>query len=320
MNDAKLVLAVPSKGRLQENANAFFARAGLTVTQGRGARDYRGVLSGVENVEVAFLSASEIVKNLASGSAHLGVTGEDLVREAQAESRVELLTPLGFGHANVVVAVPQAWIDVRTMSDLEDVALAFRARRGERMRVATKYVNTTRSFFRDKGVTDYHIVESLGATEGAPAAGQSELIVDITSTGATLVANGLKILDDGVILRSEANLVASLGASWTPSQREVARKILSRIAAEEEARTTREIVTLMPSALENISDKISGFSARLRRRGPDGEIVFSAPKSQAPALADWLIGQGASEVAIRPLDYVFSSVNPLFERLVARLG
>ena len=315
----KLVLAVPSKGRLQENANAFFARAGLTVTQGRGARDYRGVLSGVDNVEVAFLSASEIVKNLASGAAHFGVTGEDLVREAQAEDKVELLTGLGFGHANVVVAAPQAWIDVRTMADLEDVAASFRARRGERMRVATKYVNTTRAFFRDKGVSDYHIVESLGATEGAPAAGQAELIVDITSTGATLAANGLKILDDGVILRSEANLVASLGASWTPDIRETARKILARIAAEEEARTTRELVATVTKEPEGLDAALAEHGARLRRRAAEGRLMLSVPKSQAPALADWLIGRGAEDVLVRRSDYVFTAVNPLYDKLVARL-
>ena len=112
----------------------------------------------------------------------------------------------------MVVAVPQAWIDVRTMADLEDVAAAYRTRRGERMRVATKYVNLTRRFFAGNHVADYRIVESLGATEGAPAAGQAELIVDITTTGATLRANALKVLDDGVMLRSEANLVASLRA------------------------------------------------------------------------------------------------------------
>ncbi len=315
----KLVLAVPSKGRLQENANAFFARAGLAVTTERGARDYRGALSGVDHVEVAFLSASEIVKNLASGVAHLGITGEDLVREAQAERSVTLLTPLGFGHANVVVAVPQAWIDVRNMADVEDVALSFRARRGERMRVATKYVNTTRAFFREKGVTDYHIVESLGATEGAPAAGQAELIVDITSTGATLVANGLKVLDDGVILRSEANLVASLRARWTPESREIARKILSRIAAEEEARTTREIVAVLEEDPEALAEGMKAFGARLRRRGGHGRAIFSAPKVQAPALADWLIGAGAEEVVVRPVDYVFTRRNPLYEQLISRL-
>ena len=202
---------MPSKGRLQENAAAFFARAGLDFVQGRGARDYRGAIAGLPGVEVAFLSASEIVGQLAAGAAHLGVTGEDLVREhvADADARLVLLTPLGFGRANVVVAAPQAWIDVRTMADLEDVAAHYRARRGERMRVATKYVNLTRRFFAEHGVSDYRIVESLGATEGAPAAGAAELIVDITTTGATLAANALKIVEDGMILKSEANLVAS---------------------------------------------------------------------------------------------------------------
>ncbi|HEX2136443.1 MAG TPA: ATP phosphoribosyltransferase, partial [Microvirga sp.] len=165
---APLILAVPSKGRLQENAAAFFARAGLVFSQSRGARDYRGTLAGVPDVEVLFLSASEIVNQLATGAAHLGVTGEDLIREqiADADRVVELLTPLGFGHANVVVAVPQAWIDVRTMADLDEVAADLRARHGRKMRVATKYVNLTRRFFGEKGVADYRIVESLGATEG----------------------------------------------------------------------------------------------------------------------------------------------------------
>ena len=173
-SDAPLVLAVPSKGRLQENATDFFARAGLEFVQGRGARDYRGAIAGLPGVEVAFLSASEIVGQLVAGGAHIGVTGEDLVREqvADADSRLALLAPLGFGRANVVVAAPQAWIDVRTMADLEDVAANYRARRGDRMRVATKYVNLTRRFFAEHGVADYRIVESLGATEGAPAAGR----------------------------------------------------------------------------------------------------------------------------------------------------
>ena len=190
-DDAPLVLAVPSKGRLQENAFAFFGRAGLKFVQSRGARDYRGSIAGVEGAEVAFLSASEIVAQLASGQAHLGVTGEDLIRETLPDVRgqVELLTPLGFGNATVVVAVPQAWIDVRDMSDLDEVAAGMRTRHGRRLRVATKYVNLTRRFFAEKGVADYRIVESLGATEGAPAAGSAEIVVDITTTGATLSAN-----------------------------------------------------------------------------------------------------------------------------------
>ena len=322
--NSNLVLAVPSKGRLQENANAFFGRAGLEVVRGRGLRDYRGTLAGLEGVEIAFLSASEIVSQLAAGTAHMGVTGEDLVRETlpDADAKVELLTPLGFGNANVVVAVPQAWIDVRTMADLEDVAAAFRARRGERMRVATKYVNLTRMFFAQTGVTDYRIVESLGATEGAPAAGQAELIVDITTTGATLAANALKILDDGVMLRSEATLVASLTANWTARTRELARAILGRISAEEEARTTRQVCAIVPgdrAALVAEADVQFGARA-LFGIAKDGPLTLVAPRKKVAALADWLIQAGAQHVTVAQMDYVFSARNALYEKLSARIG
>ena len=326
MNEASgaaLTLAVPSKGRLQENAFNFFARAGLKLVQGRGARDYRGVLREIPGVEIAFLSASEIVAQLASGAAHLGVTGEDLVRETvpDADSKVELLTPLGFGHANVVVAVPQAWIDVRTMADLEDVAAAFHARRGQRMRVATKYVNLTRRFFAQMGVTDYRIVESLGATEGAPAAGQAELIVDITTTGATLEANALKVLDDGVMLRSQANLVASVGADWNSETLRLARAILSRIAAEEDARTSRRVRARVPGdAAETARLAGETFGARALL-GVDGSVLeLVCPADEVAPLADWLIARGAEHVTVTALDYVFSARNPLYEKLAGRVA
>jgi len=321
-DDAPLVLAVPSKGRLQENANAFFARAGLLVVQGRGVRDYRGALTGVAGVEVAFISASEITQQLAAGAVHLGVTGEDLVRESVpgADLKMEFLTPLGFGHANVVVAVPQAWIDVKTMTDLEDVAAAYRAKRGERMRVATKYVNLTRRFFAERGVTDYRIVESLGATEGAPAADQAELIVDITTTGTTLRANGLKALEDGVILRSEANLVASLTARWSETQRASARSILSRIAAEEEARTNREVRAMVEGdrdALAREAGELFGARALFAATG-EGQLTLICAQSQTAALADWLLEHGAGHVAVGALDYLFTARNALYEKLARR--
>lgn len=318
----RLIVAVPSKGRLQENAAAFFARAGVEVTQGRGARDYRGQLAGVADAEAAFLSASEITARLSSGDVHLGVTGEDLLRETipEAETRIELLTPLGFGRADVVVAVPQAWIDVRTMADLADVAAGFRARHGRGLRVATKYIHTTRRFFARHAIGDYRIVESSGATEGAPAAGSADLIVDITTTGATLAANALKTLDDGVILRSQANLVASLAAPWSPRAREAARIILSRIAAEELARTTREIRASLPTADATLLDEArKTFAAELQERG-DGFVTFSAPAESAPRFADWLIAEGARRVTSARLDYVFAAENALWSRLQARLA
>ncbi len=324
--EGPFVLAVPSKGRLQESAAAFFARAGLELQQGRGARDYRGALIGLPGVEVAYLSAAEIVGQLAAGAAHFGVTGEDLVREKvpDADARFELLAPLGFGRANVVVAAPQAWIDVRTMADLEDVASAFRARRGERMRVATKYVNLTRRFFAEHGVADYRIVESLGATEGAPAAGAAELIVDITTTGATLKANALKPLDDGTILRSQATLVASLEAPWGPAVRASARAILDRIAASEEARRTREIRARLPhrggAIVEAARELFGAVSAIGDELDPRGFVALHCAKDKAADLAGWLLAQGADRVSVAALEQVFDARNPLFEALERRIG
>lgn len=322
--DSKLILAVPSKGRLQENAFSFFARAGLNLAQGRGARDYRGVIAGLDDVEVAFLSASEITRELAQGGVHLGVTGEDLIREsvADVDQRLVLLTPLGFGQANVVVAVPQAWIDVRSMADLADVASSFRARHGHRLRVATKYINLTRRFFAAHGIADYRIVESGGATEGAPAAGSAELIVDITTTGATLAANALKIVDDGTMLKSEANLVASRLADWNPRARTAAKAILSRIAAEEEARTHREVRVLWPTAPVEalLNEAVEKFGLILvggeRERG---RTTFHCPASAIFPLSDWLVARGAARVAVSAIDYVFSPHNALADALFSKI-
>jgi len=319
---ASLVLAIPSKGRLQENAAAFFARAGLKLAQSTGARDYRGRLVGVPGVEVRYLSASEIASQLASGAAHLGITGEDLIRETlpDAESRLELLTPLGFGNATVVVAVPQAWIDVRAMSDLDEVAVEMHLRQGRRLRVATKYVNLTRRFFAERGVADYRIIESLGATEGAPAAGSAEIIVDITTTGATLAANALKILDDGVILRSEANLVASLVACWEAPQRQVLRTVLGRIAAEEGARTTRELRAFVPEAGLDLGALAAVHGASFLAGQPEhGEAVVHCPADAVFALSDALVAAGAGPVSVRRLDYLFTGRDALSERFEARL-
>jgi ATP phosphoribosyltransferase len=312
-----LTIAVPSKGRLQENTYDYFARAGLDIVQGRGARDYRGAIAGIEGVEVAFLSASEIVGQLVAGAVHIGVTGEDLVREhvGDVDATLALLTPLGFGRATVVVAVPQSWIDVRNMADLEDVCAHYRSLRGERMRVATKYVNLTRRFFNEHGVSDYRIVESLGATEGAPAAGSAEFIVDITTTGATLAANALKIIDDGVMLRSEANLVASLKADWSEASRASARAILARLAATELGRRSREVRAQLPGGADTILKEAAERFAAKPEREPDGTVAFLCPREKAASLADFLLGHGAGRVKVGSVEQVFEAPNPLFEAL-----
>lgn len=207
-----MTIALPSKGRLKEQTLSVFERAGLYVTLPEDERSYRATIEGEENIEILFLSASEIARELGYGNVDLGVTGEDLIREtlAHADERVKIEAPLGFGHADVVVAVPEVWRDVQTMADLDDVAADFRQRHGRRLRIATKYWRLTQQFFSQKhGIQVYRIVESLGATEGAPAAGSADMIVDITSTGSTLRANKLKVLEDGIILQSQACLVSA---------------------------------------------------------------------------------------------------------------
>ena len=232
-----LVLAIPSKGRLQAATQEFFARAGLAIVPSGSARSYRGRIEGIAGVEVAYLSAPEIAREIGAGAVHVGVTGRDQVEETVAdfEARAEFIAPLGFGRCDVVVAVPEPWLDVATMEDLDDVAAEFRPRHGRRLTVATKYVNITRRFFAGHGIADYRIVESLGATEGAPASGAADLIVDITSTGATLRANGLKVLADGVILKSEAHLVASRAANWDGRQRKAMAAIAAKVKAVRQA-------------------------------------------------------------------------------------
>lgn len=321
---ARLIIAVPSKGRLQENAEAFFARAGLTLVRPRGARDYRGTVAGLDEIEIAYLSAAEIAGQLAAGAVHLGVTGEDLIREMipRADEKVVLLDGLGFGYANVVVAVPQAWIDVRSMADLDDVATAFRLKHDRRMRVATKYINLARGFFAAHGVIDYRIVESSGSTEAAPAAGTAELIVDITTTGTTLAANALKVIEDGTILRSQANLVAARGADWSEGARETARLVLDRIVAHTRARAFREVRT----RFRGLDDKLLAaarerFGVVAPYGGPtsSGMMTLHCPPVAVHALATFLREHGAETVVVAELDYVFARDNPLYEKLAAKL-
>jgi ATP phosphoribosyltransferase len=229
-----LVLALPSKGRLLEQVTRFLAEKDMAVRQKAGARDYRATLEGVEGIAVTLLSAGEIAAALYEGEAHLGITGADLIGEAAPDAglRVAFVHPLGFGLADVVAAVPRAWIDVSTMADLDDVCTGFHQHHHRRLKVATKYPTLTRAFFAAHGIADYRIVESMGATEGAPAAGSAEAIVDITTTGATLKANDLKVLDDGVILKSQAQLAASRNAAWNDGALAAAERLAVRIGAK----------------------------------------------------------------------------------------
>ena len=321
-----LNVAIPSKGRLQEQAIAFLADAGLHVTQSRGARDYVASFKGIDGVVVSLLSAAEIADELQAGRVHFGISGEDLLREhGSAQDRIHIVDKLGFGRANVVVAVPRAWIDVATMADLDDVASAFHLRHHRRLRVATKYVNLTRAFFAKHGVSGYRIVESLGATEGAPAAGTAEAIVDITTTGATLAQNELKVLDDGLILESQAVLAASLRAQWSAPATAAARTILDRIAARAAAKTAQIIRIRMDLGVEAAVPTLErNLGAKILSRPPAGqstEASFLIPEANLSAAIAHLRATGAQgTISTAKTDYVFTPENPLFAKLQAKLS
>lgn len=224
-------LGVPSKGRLMEKTFDWFGARGITLQRRGSDREYAGAVEGIGGVSLILLSAGEIPRELAAGRLHLGVTGADLVREklARWEQIVEPVEALGFGHADLIIAVPNGWIDVDTLDDLDAAAAAFRAQHGFRLRIATKYHRLVRDFLRGAGVADYALVDSQGATEGTVANQTAEAIADITSSGETLRANHLKVLSDGLVLRSQATLWRSRVAEVDETERETLARVLARL-------------------------------------------------------------------------------------------
>jgi ATP phosphoribosyltransferase len=212
-------VGVPSKGRLMQDCFDWFGARGVVMRRTGSDREYSGVIEGVEGVVPVLLSAGEIPRELAAGRIHLGVTGSDLVREQLGEDEVAEVARLGFGHADLVIAVPAVWIDVETVDDLDAAASGFRKAHGHRLRIATKYHRLVRDFLQSQGVADYQLVDSQGATEGTVKNGTAEALADITSSGETLRANHLRILSDGLIHSSEAVLWASTTAEWSDEDR-----------------------------------------------------------------------------------------------------
>ena len=313
-----VILAIPSKGRLKEQVEAWLADAGLPVSSTPGGRGYTAAIPALPMIEVRLLSASDIAAALDSGEIHLGVTGEDLLREqvADLDSRVMLLRALGFGRADLIVAVPKSWLDVDSMADLEEVAHAHLVRTGKRLRVATKYLVQTRAFFARCGVADYRIVESGGATEGAPASGAAEIIVDITTTGATLSANHLKIVGDGVILKSQAQLAASLSADWDADRLAVVRQLLGVVEAR--ARAQGSMMLVWPAERDEAARvALAGLVAKGARPRANGLLIAERDLLQAQGL---LAAAGIGPVAASRPEHLFEPASDAAEALAARVG
>ncbi len=226
-----LKIGVPSKGRLMEKTFQWFGARGIAMRQTGNDREYSGAVEGIDGVELVLLSAGEIPRELSAGRIHLGVTGSDLVRDKLADwpAQVAELAPLGFGHADLIIAVPVTWIDVDTLDDLDAAAAAFRAAHGHRLRIATKYHRLVRDFLTRHGVADYQLVDSQGATEGTVKNLTAEAIADITSTGETLRANHLKVLSDALIHQSQAMLYLARNADWPQPTRNTLATLATRL-------------------------------------------------------------------------------------------
>ncbi len=314
----RISLALPSKGRLKEQCEGWLSDCGLGLEIAGGSRGYQAQLTGLPGIDAPLLSSSDIAAGLDAGDLHLGVVGEDLLRErgGELEERVQLLRPLSFGHADVVVAAPQSWIDVQTMADVDQVAAAYLARTGRRLRVATKYGVLTRAFFARHGIADYRIVDSSGATEGAPAAGAAELIVDITTTGATLAANGLRPLADGLILKSQAQLAASLKAPWTHEGLDLARRFLRIVEAR--ARARQLAILTWPAEHDAKAESATAAAvARGASRRQNGVLVATPNLFDT---AESLAVAGVGPVSAARPDYVFEAACPMIDQLQVRLG
>ena len=227
-------LGVPSKGRLMDKTFDWFGARGVTLGRTGSDREYAGRVEGVEGVDLVLLSAGEIPRELAAGRIHLGVTGTDLVREklARWDMQVEVLAELGFGFADLIIAVPDFWVDVDTLDDLDAAAAAFRRTHGFRLRIATKYHRLIRDHLRDFGVADYQLVDSQGATEGTIRNETAEAVADITSTGETMRANHLRPLSDGPVLRSQATLFRSRAAPLDGGDRATLAALLERLGLD----------------------------------------------------------------------------------------
>lgn len=228
---ARIKLGVPSKGRLRDATADWFAAHGIGIENAGSSREYAGHVTGVEGVDLVLLSAGEIPRELAAGRIHLGVTGEDLVHEKipDWQDRLSAVAHMGFGHADLIIAVPTSWVDVETVADLDEACAAFRAAHGQPLRIATKYHALARRFLKRAGVADYRLVDSQGATEGVVRNQAAEAIIDITSSGETLRANHLKVLSDGLILASQATLWRAVGAPLAPDAAQALEALTQRL-------------------------------------------------------------------------------------------
>lgn len=327
----RLLIAVPSKGRLQEQTVGFLSGCGFDVRRVGNGREYVSSLVGLNDVGIVYFRPEEIPERVEQGDAHAGITGEDLYREyGEGEPSSTLLMPkLGFGGARLVVAVPQSWVDVSTINDLDEAAMLFHQRHGRSLRVATKFSRLTRAFFSDSGIVEYSLVGSSGATEGAPAAGVADFVVDLASTGTTLAENHLKEITGGTVLQTEACLIASLRAAlWSGRAMDALEHLVEQIEARMRA-TSRLLLrfTLPAASAAQSKDQLVekyGCLPSLWSEGAetvDGRtfVVAYCLRAKLYGVVTFLKAAGASEIIVDRGEFIFAGSSPAIETFKAVL-
>lgn len=323
-----LVLCLPSKGSLSDGVTRLFQQCLIPVTRTRGNRSYEATIAGFDDVHVLLARATEIPSMLDAGQAHVGITGLDLVREHLGEGASSIhvvMGDLGFGRADLVVGVPRTWLDVTTVTDLVEVAEDVRHRHQRPVRVATKFPNLTRAWFREQGLTDYRIVESLGAIEGAPRGGQADLIVDLTSTGTTLEANGLKQISGGTVLRSQASLVAAGRAdAWTDAHLATLGRLVMLFEGSLAAQRQRVVRArfAVPGPEASVRSDLEGQLVEATWSGGDGlvELVGRAEVGRVPGLLGTLADAGAVASSVEEPGLLVSAGSTAVPAFRAHLG
>ena len=322
----KLVLALPSKGRLQEQSTNFLSSCGFDVRRVGNGREYVSSLVGLGDVDIIYFRPEEIPSRVEQGDAHAGITGEDLYREygEGPPSSMLIMPKLGFGGARLVVAIPQSWVDVSTVTDLDEAAMLFHQRHGRSLRVATKFSRLTRAFFAESGIVEYSLVESSGATEGAPAAGVADFVVDLTSTGTTLAENHLKEIDGGTVLATEACLVASLrGALWSTRATAALEHLIEQIEAR--IRATSQLVLRFSIPVKaavkmkrELSEKFgcvlsSWNESADMAAGGRAFVVAYCRRTQLYSAVKFLKSSGADAIIVDRGEFIFEGSSPAFE-------
>jgi ATP phosphoribosyltransferase len=323
----KLVLALPSKGRLQEMSLNFLNGCGFDVRRVGNGREYVSSLVGVDGVDVIYLRPEEIPNRVEQGDAHAGITGLDLYREYGEGAPVSsvLLPKLGFGAARLVVAIPQSWVDVSTMGDLDEAAMLFHQRHGRSLRVATKFARLTRTFFSEHGIVEYSLVGSSGATEGAPAAGVADFVVDLTSTGTTLAENHLKEITGGIVLETQACLIASTRAPlWSNRALSALEHLVEQIEARMRATGLLILRFSLPSESAYLRKKqlveeyrcdLSSLYGDADLTPDDGRtlVVAYCQRSQLFRVAQFLKLSGAAGILVERGEFIFEESSSAFD-------